>query len=308
MEAAGWAPGKAILFGEHAVVYGRLAVAVPLRQVGTRAVITNSPTGESWVEAPDIGLSASFEDLAPGHPLRQVIEQTARISANRLPPFHLRVTSTIPVASGLGSGAAVSIAVIRALMMFLHIHLSDTVVADLAYEAEKIHHGTPSGIDNTVIAYQKPITFRKDAGVQVLDIPVPFHLLIASTGHPSSTKAAVSSVRELFQADAALATRLFDQIETISNQAVKLLKSGNPDGLGMLMDQNQQILRELGVSSPELESLIQAARAAGALGAKLSGAGRGGNMIALVRQTDNPVVAKALAAAGAADVFASKVE
>lgn len=198
------APGKIILFGEHAVVYGQPALAVPVNQVHADAEVSDIARAGIWIDAPDIGLHEELSRLAPDHPLAAVINSvfsalgvnsiaqgpvdkkqpvSERSGAQSKSGFktprpstmgssavtlrsgtdilgiELKITSTIPLASGLGSGAAVSVAIIRALSAHLGKALTDEKVSALAYEVEKIHHGTPSGIDNTVVTYGKPIFF-----------------------------------------------------------------------------------------------------------------------------------------------------
>ncbi len=173
------APGKVILFGEHAVVYGRPAIAVPVMQVKARAVVTANPRGapgEVRVQAPGIGLESTLQELDPAQPLAAAILGAASaLKVKRLPACTIKITSTIPVAAGMGSGAAVSVAIMRALSAFLGHPLPDESVSRLAFEVEKIHHGTPSGIDNAVITYARPVYFVKGKPVETLQVGRPFH-------------------------------------------------------------------------------------------------------------------------------------
>ena len=297
------APGKVILFGEHAVVYGRPAIAAPVEQVRARATVTadlHAPAGKVQIQAPAVGIDADLEALQEDDPLRAAIQgvlQTLKIE--RIPACTLRVTSTIPVAAGLGSGAAVTVAIVRALSAYLGHPLEDDRVSALAFEVEKLHHGTPSGIDNTVITYGKPVYFRKGMPVEMLPVPQPFTIVIADTGIASPTAIAVGDLRKAWQADPEAYELLFDAAGEIAQQAREAIVSGQTDELGPLMDENHALLQKMGVSSPALDDLVDAARRAGALGAKLSGGGRGGNMIALVRTEDAQRIANALAGAGA---------
>jgi mevalonate kinase len=298
------APGKIILFGEHAVVYGRPAVAVPLRDVQARVVVKAEPgfeQGRVLVQAPDIGLEKNLADLAELDPLRRALQQViAELKPARIPACSVRISSTIPVASGLGSGAAVSVALIRAFSKFLGRPLPDERVSALAYEVEKLHHGTPSGIDNTVVTYARPVYFVKGQPIETFSIPRPFILVIGDTGMPSPTARSVGDVRKAWQKERDHYEALFDSAGAIAESAYQAAAHGMTELLGPLMDANHGILKKMGVSSPELDSLVQAARAAGAAGAKLSGGGRGGNMIALTTPQAAPAVAEALRQAGAA--------
>jgi mevalonate kinase len=297
------APGKIILFGEHAVVYGRPALAVPVEQVNVRAVVMAEPrlpSGTIRLQAPDIGLQADLDDLPADHPLGLAVKGVlAALEINRPPAFSLRVTSTIPIAAGLGSGAAVSVAIIRAVAGFFGQPLPDEQVSVLAYEVEKRHHGTPSGIDNTVITYRRPVYFLRGQPIETLKVTRPFTIVIGDTGVRSPTAIVVEDLRRLWQADPEHYETIFKETGQIAQTARSLIENGNIAELGPLMDVNHRLLQKLSVSSPELDCLVSAAHAGGALGAKLSGGGRGGNMIALVESDAATQVASALRASGA---------
>jgi mevalonate kinase len=207
----------------------------------------------------------------------------------------------------MGSGAAVSVALLRSLSAFLGRLLSDEGVSALAFEIEKIHHGTPSGIDNSVVSYRRPVYFVKGQALQFLHLPRDFSLLVADTGVPSPTALSVGDVRGGWQAEPERYEAIFDHIGTIVEQARERLESGQTEALGELMDQNQAALRELDVSSPKLERLIAAARQNEALGAKLCGGGRGGNLIALPAPGAESRITQALQDAGATRVILTTV-
>lgn len=312
------APGKVILFGEHAVVYGQPAIAVPVSQVQARAVVTadpRQPPGSVRVQAPGVGLEAGLEELPAEHPLAAAIRNVlSEAGVSRPPALTVRVVSTIPIAAGLGSGAAVSVAIIRALAAFLGRPLEDERVSALAYEVEKLHHGHPSGIDNTVVAYARPIYYVRahpgqgQAAIEVLRLVRPFTLAIADTGVPSPTALSVGEVRRAWQAEPERFEGLFAAVGRIARRARQAIESGEVEALGALMDENHERLCEMGVSSPQLDGLVQAARRAGALGAKLSGGGRGGNMIALLEPPSAEAVLQALGAAGATRTILTTVQ
>ena len=305
------APGKVILFGEHAVVYGRPAIAVPVTEVRARAIVRADPRGAPGsmrIQAPSISLEAQLADLPAEHPLAAAVQGVlSTLSVTRPPACTLRVTSTIPLASGLGSGAAVSVAILRALSAFLGRPLSDKQVSTLAFEVEKLHHGTPSGIDNTVITYAMPVYFVRGQPIQTLHVARPFTIVIGDTNIPSPTAIAVGDVRRRWEENPTHYETLFDSAGQIALLARRAIESGLPEQLGALMDANHSLLQEMGVSSPELDLLVTTARASGALGAKLSGGGRGGNMIALATHETAPVIAGALSAAGASRTIVTTV-
>ena len=302
------APGKIILFGEHAVVYGRPALAVPVTQVHVDVEISNRDSAGIWINAQDVNLHAELNTLPSAHPIAAVIHNLFFLS--RLSPFpnlEIRITSTIPVASGLGSGTAVTVALARALSAHVNYSMSDEQVNAFTYEIEKLHHGTPSGIDNTVVTYAKPVYFIKGQPIETFKVGEPFTIVIGDTGMRAPTKESVSDVRKLWEADQAKWDNVFDEVADISFAARHVIREGRIKRLGALMDENHAYLQEMTVSSSELDTLVVAAREAGALGAKMSGGGRGGNMIALVEEERAPVIAEALIAAGAKRTIITQV-
>ncbi|HEX9118018.1 MAG TPA: mevalonate kinase [Anaerolineae bacterium] len=306
--ATGRAPGKIILCGEHAVVYGRPALAVPVEQVQAVATVESAEPGAGvLLAADDLGEVVSLAPDDAGHPLAVITRLTLAHLGLPVPDWRVRVRSTVPIASGLGSGAAVSAAIAKALAAAAGRDLSPAEVSDLVYETEKIHHGTPSGIDNTVIAYDRPVYFRRDQLPAPFAIRRPFSLVIADSGIPSPTRVAVGDLRRAWQEDPERIEALFDRVEQIVEAVRAALAAGRPGELGPMLDANQEILGTLGVSCPELDRLVAAARAAGAAGAKLSGGGRGGNLIALVTDETAADVAAALAEAGAVRTITTTV-
>jgi mevalonate kinase len=304
------APGKIILFGEHAVVYGRPAIAAPVSQLRAKAEI--EPSAETWLVAPDLGIRRRLAQAGPNDPLAMAVRlvQTAA-GLNHLPGFTLTVTSDIPVASGLGSGAAIIVATIRASAAFVELTLSLEQISRFTYQVEKIFHGTPSGIDNTVITYERPVFFMRQEPrphIEPFRIARPLQLLIADTGVHSSTKTVVADVRRRWEADRPTFEAIFDACAEIALAGRQAIETGDEPTLGRLMTENQQWLARMTVSSKELDCLVAAALAAGALGAKLSGAGRGGNMIALVTPETEKTVHAALYQAGARTVLVSTIQ
>jgi mevalonate kinase len=299
--------GKIILFGEHAVVYGRPAIAVPVTQVRATATVGPGEHGLT-IHAADIDRSVEIKPRMSSDPLATIVNLTLEYLHRPLPDLEITIHSTIPIASGLGSGAAVSTAIVRALAQWFGARLADAEVNALVYEVEKLYHGTPSGIDNSVIVYQKPVYFIRGEAIQTFTVAQPFKVAIANTGVASPTKIAVGDVRAGWEHDRVRYEVRFDQIGAIVQQARAAIESGAVERLGPLMDQNQVLLRDLGVSSVELERLILAAKRAGARGAKLVGGGRGGNMIALVDDSNVEAVTAALKDAGAVDVIVTEIK
>ena len=321
------APGKIILFGEHAVVFGYPALAVPVTQVQARVDITldakdsNQPTTDTgsagtWLDrisldAPDIGRCGTLSSTRPvsgPDPLAETVRNVCNhLGISDPPALHIRISSSIPVAAGLGSGAAVSVALIRALAASLGRTLSDDAVSQLAFETEVLHHGTPSGIDNSVIAYARPVFFIRDQRIEQLVVGAPFTIVIGDTGIAAETRASVADVRKLWLAEPERIGKIFASIAKIVQEARVDIQQGLIARLGPLMDQNHNLLQELAVSSLELDCLVNAALNASALGAKLSGGGRGGNMIALVPPEKADRVSTAMLSAGARHAIITRV-
>jgi mevalonate kinase len=304
--------GKAILFGEHAVVYGRPALGVPIMQICAEAQVCEG-SGGATIIAEDLDEAWTLDELPPTHAIGHIVRATLKqLDEEAAPNFLLTLHSTIPMARGLGSGTALSTAIVRALVSFFGARLSPAQISALVFETEKLYHGTPSGVDNTIIAYEQPVYFVKGqqgrgAVTTPLRVARPFMLVVGDTGVASETKIAVGDVRAAWQREPERHEKKFDAIGAITADARQAIEYGWLDKLGGLMDANQTQLRELMVSSPELERLIDAAKHAGATGAKLSGGGRGGCMIALVDETTQARVANALREAGAQRVIETEV-
>jgi mevalonate kinase len=335
------APAKLILCGEHAVVYGRPAIALPLASIRARASVAQARRGSGTVlHARDLHRSWRVAD-EPANPLSEQFTQAwsclAADSAGQAPDLRITIRSTIPIASGMGSGAAVATALVRALAAHIGRELAPAELSALVYASEQRLHGTPSGIDNTVIAYERPIWFVRPRTnderpttkgeavaadtlsslvigpssvpqIEPIAIAAPLTLLVGDTGIRSATRAPVGEVRRRWQAEPARYEALFDQAAALASQVRELLARGDVTPIGALLNQNHALLQAIGVSSPELDALVTAARAAGALGAKLSGGGWGGVMLALVTPETQAAVARALVAARAKRVLETVVE
>ena len=308
LSATGSAPGKVILCGEHSVVYGQPAIAVPVSDLRAQARITATAPGSGLrLVAADLGETTTLRAAPDNHPLAAIARLTLAEIGAAVPDAVLTVRSALPIAAGLGSGAAVSVALARALATFLGRELTADTVSALAYKVEKIYHGTPSGIDNTVVAWERPIYFVKGSPPEIFSITTPFHLLIADSGRYSSTRAVVAAIRSRRDVDPSRFAAPFKRMGEITRQARVAIASGELPALGVLLDENQTLLADLGISTPEIDRLVAAARDAGAWGAKLTGAGAGGNIIALVAAASLPGVRAALRAAGAVHVWHTEV-
>ncbi len=302
------APGKFILHGEHAVVYGVPAIACPVDGVQATAQVFTKDTPGIVVDAVDLNAQIRTQtDL--DHPLSLATNNLlTHLGISAPPGLTVKLQSTIPIAAGLGSGAAITTALISALAQALGHQLDAATISNLVFEIEKLFHGTPSGIDNTVVAYAQPVWFIRDKELTPLKTNIPFHILIADTGIASETVTAVAGVRQRFEANPAQYQAYFDAIADLSHKAKASIETGDPSALGPLFNENQRLLQQIGVSNAALDALVSAATQAGALGAKLSGGGLGGNMIALVTQDTIDTVTTALQQAGATRVIHTYVQ
>ncbi|NOK64307.1 MAG: mevalonate kinase [Chloroflexi bacterium AL-W] len=323
-------PGKLILCGEHAVVYDRPAIALPLTQICAQVHVVDSPYGSGIMfDAPNLQrhwtLAEEPEDPASALVVH-LLEHVGIARNGKTPDLHITITSDIPVAGGLGSGAAVATALLRAISTHLDCTLSREDVSKLVYESERHFHGTPSGIDNTVIAYEQPIWFCRSSAyspwrtiptqsmsasaephIQPIVIAGPLTLLIGDTGIRSETRLPVDAVRQRRERQILHYEALFDAIGAVVTRIRAALAEGNLAALGLLLNNNHLLLQQMGVSSTELDQLVDAARESGALGAKLSGGGWGGVMLALVELPQVKQVSKALLAAGAVQVYQTQI-
>lgn len=297
------APGKIILFGEHAVVYDVPAIAIPVPGVCAQVLVSTAPRGTGILLKNLSTGQMSAVDLTSSDPIARMIRTVLDFARVGALDVTLTLESSIPIASGLGSGAAVSTAVARGLSRFLDLALDDHALNGMVYEIEKMHHGTPSGIDNTVIVFEQPIWFQREHPIEMLSFGAEFTFLVADTGMSALTKAVVSDVRGFYDRHVRFVRSVLDEIAALVVAARSALARGDAVGVGGLMFANHALLQTLSVSSGELDLLVGVARDAGALGAKLSGGGRGGNMIALVCSADAQRISDALYKAGAVRVI-----
>ncbi|MFH2020497.1 MAG: mevalonate kinase [archaeon] len=275
---------KIILFGEHVVVYGRPAIAVPIKELFTEVNLEDS---DSTNFETNLQLDVSEEQKL--NLLISFIKIRLCIKNN----FRVIISSNIPVKSGFGSSASLSVALIRTFSEKLNLNLPIEQINTLAFEAEKIFHGTPSGIDNTVISYERTIFFR-DKVAELIPMHKALNLIIANSGPRPSTKEVVAELREMYSNNKEKYEQIYDKIEKITSQAKQALTNGELTLLGKLMNENHKALQMLELSSEKLDVMCSDVIKAGAFGAKLSGSGRGGNMIALVGNSTINAVTDAL--------------
>ncbi len=290
--------GKLILLGEHFVVHGAPALALPLLSLATEVEVLEEP-GDG---APRLEAELPEADVA--HSRRLLVAALAGLGLAEQRGWCVRVRSSIPIGHGLGSSAAYAVALVGALARAGGRALSPEELHAQAHALEQLSHGWPSGIDDTVITLARPLWFRRGEPPRPLPPRPELGLLLASSGRPGSTREAVASVAELREAKPARFAALLAEAEVVAGEGREAFLDGDDRHLGVCLDRNHALLVELGVSTPELDRLANAAREAGALGAKLTGSGRGGFLVALAATGDLETLASTLADAGAAAVLA----
>ena len=275
--------GKIILLGEHSVVYGRHAVAAPVPMAIQARVSESSSSGVvisiarwdvRYTLTRDPGKQRGFEK-----PAAMILERLGLADRD----LTIEVFPGLPRAMGLGGSAALAVAIIRALDQRFGLGLDDEAINQLAFDSEKMAHGTPSGVDNTVATYGTTLLFRKDEPpmIEPIELAQPLPLVIGMTGVESLTARTVATVREAWTRNPQQYERLFDEIDSLTLQGLDALRAADWERLGDMMNICQGLLNALQVSCWELEEMVQIARRHGALGAKLTGGGGGGSMIAL---------------------------
>lgn len=298
------APAKAILFGEHAVVYGMPAVAIPLPSIRAYAEISTNIDDSIFISAPALNIAKDMRQLSVDDPIRYAVELF--LVQKKISPqggLHIQLSSDIPIASGMGSGAAITTALIKALFSVFQLDYAKKELSDMVFMVEKIHHGTPSGIDNTVTCFETAVYYQKNQPIKFINFPLPFHLIIADSGVSTPTRTTVAEVRTIFEQEPDKIQEILEQIRDCVTNGLTALQEGNWQRAGEEMNRNHSLLRELTVSSLELDQIVENAVAAGAYGAKLSGGGRGGIVIALTAEEKLDRVLTAMANAGAASCF-----
>lgn len=314
--AFGYAPGKVILLGEHAVVYGQPALAATLDR-GVRVAVARKSGEEQGIRGPILkGAGLGMETDARPDPngegpeaLRLALDKIVEICGEEARELSFVVEGRIPAGAGMGSSAALSVAMLRGVRRFLGEQVPESQIISEAFELERVFHGNPSGVDHSVIAHGGVLCFQKGtAGVNRLEpiaVPRRLRLAVGLAGAHAGTAFAVAALRDRARRHPKQYEHIYQGIGEIVEAGRRCLLDGHLAALGELMDLNQGYLNALGVSTPAIESLCSMARACGALGAKLTGAGGGGAVIALMDDNPEPVV-QAFEAAGFT-AFASEI-
>lgn len=303
----GSAHSKLILIGEHAVVYGQPAIALPFPTLTVTCAVEEIDTGiyiESNLYA---GPIEQIPERLKG--LATCIRATLQEINKHYKGFLLKIDSKIPIGRGLGSSAAIAVAIVRSFYQFFKCDLSGSKLRELVTIAETYAHGNPSGIDMESVVQDEPLWFEREKGIESVTIHSHFYLVVADTGRAGDTRSAVASIKENLDKSPLETNRSIDKIGQYTYEARQALLKGNLNQLGNLLNLAQAELDKLGVSDKDINHLVEVARSAGAFGAKLTGGGRGGCIIALA---ENNVQAKEicqyLSQNGAVSTWSFKVE
>ena len=298
------APGKMILFGEHSVVYKGPAVVLAIDR-RAKVVADKRDDKRIYIDAEDLGFSGYFEEdiyyPVTGKAWRGRNLAALNIAAKKTmghlgvdSGLNLMVRSMIPIAVGLGSSAAVCVATVAAVSELFEGGLTREKVSELSFEGEKVIHGMPSGVDNNVATFGGVMRYERGAGFGRFKLEEVPHFVIGNTRRKRSTRMMVEGVKELRDRNTSVVDAVIDAISAVSKDGFDALMKGDCPRTGELMNINHGLLSALGVSTSELDALVYATRREGALGAKLTGAGGGGCMIALAEEACLGVVEKAI--------------
>jgi mevalonate kinase len=282
MNGEGIGFGKTILFNEHFVVYGIPAI---VSAIGKYTIAKVTPYDKSGINLVD---NRSATPQYKEEKREQQQESLRRIVEKMKLDFskegvQIDLGGSLYAASGIGASAASCVAIVRALSEYYQLFLSDEDINEIAYEGEKGYHGTPSGIDNTASTFGGLIWFEKNNPnvVERISVNNPVEIVIGNTGKVANTTAAVAGVRERREQNPIKYLEIFNRAENIAYLAKRAFIDEDLHEIGKLMNENHKLLQQIEVSSKELDFMVKLARDSGAYGAKLTGGGLGGNMIAL---------------------------
>jgi len=299
---AGRGYGKVILFNEHFVVHGIPAIVSGIGDYTEAEVSASKSAGSGVVVEDNRPATEGYKDKKKqdqADSIKYILEAMGKDPAADI---EIKLGGPLFAASGVGASAASCAAIARALGSYFGMELTDERINELAFEGEKGYHGTPSGIDNSAATYGGLLMFRKTDGAPVIEpfsLEKPVEIVMGNTGIVANTKAAVDGVRQRREQFPEKYDDIFGRARSLADEARAALGAFDLDKVGALMNDNHKLLQELEVSHELLEKLVDIARAEGAPGAKLTGGGLGGYMVALTPGAElQEKVASAMTAEG----------
>lgn len=279
--ATGIAHSKLILVGEHAVVHGQPAIAVPFPLVGVESIVERVYGTVKMDSTFYHGPIDSAPDSLAG--ITNCIKETLTYLSLPQRDLLIRINSSIPPGKGLGSSASVAIAVIKSLFNFANKSYSKEELFNLVNVAETYAHGSPSGIDPLTITSECPVWFERGGEAEYISPKDNFHFIVADTGRMADTRSAIESVASLLKSAPKRFQAKLNRLGEVTHQVRDALEKASKQVLGQMLNEAQKELEALGVSDAGLNRLIYFALQEGALGAKLTGGGNGGCIIALAQ-------------------------
>ena len=264
------APCKVHLLGEHSVVYGKPAI---LASVNLRVYVQISPTS---LPLPPTNVQVTDKTQAVIEP---IIKRHLQIK--QLPPYNISINTEVPIGSGLGSSAAISASYIAALLSFLKVKWDLNLVNNLAYNAEKVFHGNPSGADNSTVTFGGLVWYRKETPdlkiIKKLDFSIPKKLaknfILINTGRPKeTTKDMVVGVKKLYDQRPKLVNKFLEDQEKLVRELLTVIKEGSEDNLIRIIRAGERNLESIGVCSTSVKKIIRKIEKSGGA-TKICGAG-----------------------------------
>lgn len=294
--------GKIILIGEHSVVYGQPAIAIPFPSAKIQTTISKSD-GKSILD------TFTYKGLLIDAPktllgLTSVIQKVLKSFDKPLCGFNIKIESTIPAERGMGSSAAVAASTVKALYKYFEKELDVNTLTRLVDFSEKIVHGNPSGIDTAIVVNEKPLYFIKGEPLEQFNCNIDGYLIVADTGKKGMTKFAVSKVKKFIEDNPDKGPDIIQSLGKLAIDARVSITENNNVELGNIMNQGQSLLKELGVSNADIDNLVKVSLDNKALGSKLTGGGLGGCVITLSANKEDALnISEALLNSGAQNTW-----
>lgn len=281
-QGIGTSHAKIILMGEHSVVYGQPAIALPLPSVQLSVTLSSRQDNQRIIKSRYY--HGSLENLPSSMiGIKKLIDTLSARFNDYETGWDLKIESQLPAKRGMGSSAASAIAIIRAFFDYYDEPLDRTLLLQLADVEEQITHRSPSGLDAATVSSDKPLFYVKGRIGVPIEMNLDASLVIADTGKKGATKEAILAVKDELKNNNEKAEEHIKHLGELVNQTKDYLAQNDIVKLGDALNFAQTDLAALNVSDPSLDHLIHVARDNGALGAKLTGGGRGGCMIALMQ-------------------------